>query len=203
MGHPAITQNVEKVGSTREARAFDAKSYGFGRRAPTLREMREEWGTHGVAVSAGSKLKRDSGRRGHPADAFMKLRNYPKAIDDISKSIKKTLASYVVFSMNIDQFRRVYPEYDSVPDDVLCEKIRALFYPSMKYADFADQFLIKAKEFKSTVVPDLYLKRGDAYAAMGEKKRANIEYDRVSNGFPDWAAVSFTEQNGKRIRKRE
>jgi tetratricopeptide (TPR) repeat protein len=137
------------------------------------------------------------------ADAFMKLHNYPKAIEDISRSIKKTLASYVVFSMNIDQFRRIYPEYDSVPDDVLCEKIRALFYSSMKYADFADQFLIRAQEFKSTVVPDLYLKRGDAYAAMGEKKRANIEYDRVSNGFPDWAAVSFTEQNGKRVRKRE
>lgn len=137
------------------------------------------------------------------ADAFMKLHNYPKAIEDISRSIKKTLESYVVFSMNIDQFRRVYPEYDSVPDDVLCEKIRALFYPSMKYADFASQFLIKAQEFKSTVVPDLYLKRGDAYAAMGEKKSANIEYDRVSNGFPDWAAVSFTEQNGKRVRKRE
>jgi len=71
----------------------------------------------------------------------------------------------------------------------------------MKYADFADQFLIKAKEFKSTVVPDLYLKRGDAYAAMGRMAQANIEYDRAVRGFPDYAPPFFTEKNGKRVRK--
>jgi tetratricopeptide (TPR) repeat protein len=135
------------------------------------------------------------------ADAFLKLHNYPKAIEDISRSIEKTLSSYLVFSVNIDQFRRIYPEYDSVPDDVLCEKLRALFHPTMKYADFANQFLVQAKEFASTVVPDLYLKRGDAYAAMGQIAKANIEYDRALHGFPDYANSFFTEQNGKRIRK--
>jgi len=48
---------------------------------------------------------------------------------------------------------------------------------------------------------------GEPHRAVGEVFKwfagANIEYDRVSNGFPDWAAVSFTEQNGKRVRKRE
>jgi tetratricopeptide (TPR) repeat protein len=123
------------------------------------------------------------------ADAFVKLKNYPKAIEDISKSIERSLASYAFFSMNIDQFRKVYPEYDSVPDDVLCEKLRTLFYPSMKYTDFAEQFLVQAHEFTSTVLPDLYLKRGDAYAAMGQKVKANLEYDRVSRGFPDSAPL--------------
>ncbi len=144
--------------------------------------------------------KESCGSYDNRADAYIKLHDYPKAIEDISVAIKQNLSS-AVFLMNIDQFRRIYPEYDSVPDDVLCERVRALFFPAMKYADFAKQFLIEAKDFKSTVLPDLYLKRGDAYAAMKQTRKANIEYDRVSHGFPESAAYSFVEVNGKRIRK--
>jgi tetratricopeptide (TPR) repeat protein len=136
------------------------------------------------------------------ADAYLKLHNYPKAIEDISSSIKLTLSS-AIFLMNVDQFRRIYPEYDAVPDDALCERLRALFFPAMSYADFAKQFLIDAREFQSTILPDLYLKRGDAYAALKQTQRANKEYDRVSHAFPEQAAFYFVEQNGKRIRKRE
>ena len=136
------------------------------------------------------------------AEAYMKLHNYTKEIEDISASIKQNLSN-TVFLMSIDQFRRIYPEYDTVTDDVLCEKLRALFFPAMKYADFAKQFLIEAKEYQSTVLPDLYLKRGDAYAAQKEPARANIEYDRVSRAFPEWAAISFAEENGIRVRKRD
>jgi tetratricopeptide (TPR) repeat protein len=136
------------------------------------------------------------------AEAYMKLHNYTKEIEDISASIKQNLSS-MVFLMNIDQFRRIYPEYDAVSDDVLCEKLRALFSPARQYASFAKQFLIEAKEFQSTVLPELYLKRGDAYAAQKQPARANIEYDRVSRGFPEWAAISFVEENGKRVRKRD
>jgi tetratricopeptide (TPR) repeat protein len=144
--------------------------------------------------------KESCGSYDNRAEAYIKLHNYPKAIEDISASIKKNLSSAIIL-MNIDQFRRIYPEYDSVPDDTLCEKLRRLFFPAMKYADFAKQFLIEAKDFKSTVLPDLYLKRGDAYAALGQTQKANREYDRVSLGFPEWAALSFVERNGKRIRK--
>jgi tetratricopeptide (TPR) repeat protein len=136
------------------------------------------------------------------AEAYMKLHNYTKEIEDISASIKQKLSS-IIFEMNIDQFRRIYPEYDAVSDDVVCEKLRALFFPEMRYADFAKQFLVEAAENPSTVLPDLYLKRGDAYAARKEPARANIEYDRVSRGFPEWAALSFVEENGKRVRKRD
>jgi|SRR5579872_472964 len=134
------------------------------------------------------------------ADAYLKLHNFPKAIEDFSASIRQTL-SYAVFQMNIDQSRRIHPEYDAVPDDVLCEKLRALFFPEMNYADFAKQFLIEAKNFKSTVLADLYVKRGDAYAALKQTQKANREYDRVSRAFPEWAAFSFVEKNGTRIRK--
>jgi tetratricopeptide (TPR) repeat protein len=146
--------------------------------------------------------KESCGSYDNRADAYIKLHDYPKAIEDISAAIKQNLFS-AVFLMNIDQFRRIYPEFDALPDDVLCEKLRALFFPAMRYADFAQHFLIEAKEFKSTVLPDFYLKRGDAYAAMKQTRKANTEYDRVSNGFPESAAYSFVEVNGKRIRKSE
>jgi hypothetical protein len=29
------------------------------------------------------------------------------------------------------------PEYDDVADDVLCEKLRILFFPEMSYADYS------------------------------------------------------------------
>lgn len=150
--------------------------------------------------SIATGCKESCGSYENRADAYIKLHDYPKAIEDISAAIKQKL-SYTVFLINIDQFRRIYPEFDSVPDDVLCERLRALFFPAMKYADFAKQFLIEAKEFKSMVLPDLYLKRGDAYEAMKQTRKANIEYDRVSHGFPESAAYSFVEANGKRTRK--
>src|SRR5437879_6191324 len=143
--------------------------------------------------------KESCGSYDNRAEAFTKLHNYPKAIEDLSASIKRTL-SYAVFQMNIDQFRRIYPEYDSVPDYAVCEKLRATFFPAMQYEDFSKQFLIEAKDLKSTVLPDLYLHRGDAYAALKQTQKANREYDRVSRGFPEWAALSFVEKNGKRIR---
>lgn len=134
------------------------------------------------------------------ADAYMKLHNYTKAIGDFSVSLKRYLSS-AIFLMNVDQFRRIYPEYGALPDEVLCEKLRALFFPTLSYADFAKRFLIEAKEFRSTVLPELYVKRGDAYAAMNKVAKANVEYDRVSRAFPEWAAISFVEENGKRIRR--
>lgn len=154
--------------------------------------------TQSIAIGC----KESCGSYDNRAEAYMKLHNYPKAIEDISVSIDHTLSS-AVFLMNIDQFRRIYPEYDAVPDEALCEKLRALFFPAMRYADFAKQFLIEAKDFHSTVLPELYVKRGDAYAAMKQLAKANIEYDRVSRAFPELAKLSFIEENGKRIRKQE
>ena len=70
----------------------------------------------------------------------------------------------------------------------------------MSYADYSKQFLVDAKEFDVTVLPELFLKRGDAYADMGDIASANRECDRVSAGFPKSSAHAFTMRNGKRIR---
>jgi hypothetical protein len=68
---------------------------------------------------------------------------------------------------------------------------------------YSKQFLVNAKEEDVTVLPALFLKRGDAYADMGDIVSANREYDRVVAGFPKWAENEFTTRNGKRIRVRQ
>jgi hypothetical protein len=69
--------------------------------------------------------------------------------------------------------------------------------------DYSKEFLVNAKEVDDFVLPELFLKRGDAYADMGDLVRANREYDRVSAGYPKWAVNEFTIHNGKRIRVRQ
>jgi tetratricopeptide (TPR) repeat protein len=136
------------------------------------------------------------------ADLYLKLHDYPHAISDISQSIKKFLSG-TIYAFNIDQFRRIYPEYDDMADDVLCEKIRVLFLPQMTYAVYSKNFLVDAKEVDDFVLPELFLKRGDAYADMGNMTKANREYDRVSAGYPKWAKNAFTTtRDGKRVRSR-
>lgn len=136
------------------------------------------------------------------ANVYLKLHDYPHATSDLSHAIRNFLTG-TIYGFNIDQFRRIYPEYDDVADDVLCEKLRVLFYPQMSYADYSKQFLVNAKEVDDFVLPDLFLKRGDAYADMGDIASANREYDRVSAGYPKWAEHAFTTRNGKRVRVRQ
>jgi tetratricopeptide (TPR) repeat protein len=136
------------------------------------------------------------------ADAYIKVQNYVQAIADIGVQIRRTLSN-AVFLINIDDFRRIYPEYDAVPDAVLCEKLRSLFFPAMSYASFSKQFLMEAKLKPTFVLSDLYLKRGDAYAKLGRAAAAEAEYDRVSRTFPDFARSAFIQVNGKRARAPE
>lgn len=133
------------------------------------------------------------------ANAYMKLGDYSHALADVSSSIKRTMSN-AVYLINIDSFRKLYPEYDDVPDDVLCEKLRKLFYPQMDYPTFAKQFLIEAKMEPTFILVDLYLKRGDLYAKLGRMREAEAEYDRVTRVFPKFAEGSFEIKNGKRVR---
>ena len=133
------------------------------------------------------------------ADAYIKLHDYPHALVDVGLSIRRVLEN-AVFLMNIDSFRKLYPEYDDVSDDVLCEKLRALFFPNFSYATFSKQFLIDAKMEPTFVLVDLYLKRGDIFAKLGRMRDAEAEYDRVARVFPKFAEAAFATKNGKRIR---
>jgi len=73
-------------------------------------------------------------------NAYWKLHDYQHALRDSGLYIH-TLIANGVFLMNIDQFRKMYPEFDRVPDKLLTEKLRGTFYPKMSYEDFANHFL--------------------------------------------------------------
>ena len=68
---------------------------------------------------------------------------------------------------NVSQFRAAYPEYNDLTDESLAKKLHRKFYPNLKYEDFAKMFLKENKEFFSSTVPELYVKRGDAYLNLG------------------------------------
>lgn len=136
------------------------------------------------------------------AEAHLRLGNYTAALADIGRSIQQVLTS-AIYLMNIDSFRKLYPEYDDVADNVIAEKMRALFFPQMSYEDFSLQFLIEAKMEPSFVLSDLYLKRGDIYAKLGRQRQAEAEYDRVQRVFPTFYNIAFEMVGGKRVRVKE
>ena len=202
--HLKLRENRQAVRDYTKALDLDPKDNLYGDRASAESELKEYQAAildYSKRISRGCE---DSmcGAYEYRADVYLKLHDYPHAISDLGHAIKNFLAG-TIYGFNIDQFRRVYPEYDDVADDVLCEKLRALFNPQMSYADYSKQFLINAKEFDDFVLPELFLKRGDAYADMGDIAKANREYDRVSAGFPKWAEHAFVTRNGKRIRVRQ
>jgi tetratricopeptide (TPR) repeat protein len=202
--HLKLRENRQAVRDYTKALDLDPKDNLYGDRASAESELKEY---QAAILDYTKRIARgceDSmcGAYEYRADAYLKLHDYSHAISDLSHAIRNFLAG-TIYGFSIDQFRRVYPEYDDVADDVLCEKLRMLFYPQMSYADYSKQFLIDAKEFDDFVLPGLFLKRGDAYADMGDIARANREYDRVSAGFPKWAEHEFTARNGKRIRVRQ
>jgi tetratricopeptide (TPR) repeat protein len=201
--HLKLGEARQAVRDYTQALQLDPKDNLYQDRASAESELREYQAaildyTKGIARGCDSDL---CGAYENRANVYLKLHDYPHAIGDLSHAIRNFLAG-TIYGFNIDQFRRIYPEYDDVADDVLCEKLRILFNPQISYADYSKQFLINAKEFDDFVLPGLYLKRGDAYSDMGDAASANREYNRVSAGFPKWAESEFTMRNGKRIRVR-
>ena len=201
--HLKLHENRQAIRDYTKALELDPKADVYQDRASAESELKEYQAAiidYTRSIAQGCE-NTSCGAYEYRADVYLKLHDYPQAIADLTHAIRNYLDG-TIFGFNVDQFRRIYPEYDDTADDVLCEKLRVLFYPQMSYADFSRNFLIDAKEFDVTVLPELYLKRGDAYADMGDLARANREYDRVSAGFPKMAKYAFTMRNGKRLRNR-
>jgi tetratricopeptide (TPR) repeat protein len=120
------------------------------------------------------------------ADAHLKTRQWDLAIRDLTAAISLQTGGVVLLS-NIQQFRALYPEYTTASDEAVARKLNQTFYPNMKYDDFSKGFLHANKAWTSTVIPDLYLKRSDAYLKAGNWHSAAGEFRRAVAGFPEYA----------------
>jgi tetratricopeptide (TPR) repeat protein len=123
------------------------------------------------------------------ADAYIKTQQWDLAVSDLTTAISLQIGGAVLL-MSIKQFRALYPEYKTASDEAIAHKLNQTFYPDMKYEDFSKGFLHDnvAKGFwPSTLIPDIYLKRSDAYLKAGNWHRAAVEFRRAVDGFPDYA----------------
>jgi Surface-adhesin protein E len=104
--------------------------------------------------------------------------------------------------MNVGQFRAIYPEYKAASNEAVARKLHQTFFPNLTYEGFSERFLNR-EAVPSTVIPDLYIKRSDAYLKNGNWRRAAIEFRRAVNGFPTYADAidrwrEFGSANGAR-----
>jgi tetratricopeptide (TPR) repeat protein len=119
------------------------------------------------------------------ADAYVKTRQLDAAIRDLTTAISLQIGSSVLL-MNISQFRAIYPEYKAASNEAIARKLQQTFYPDLTYESFSERFLT-GRAMASTVIPDVYLKRSDAYLKKGNWHLASIDFRRATNGFPDYA----------------
>jgi tetratricopeptide (TPR) repeat protein len=119
------------------------------------------------------------------ADAYVKTRQWDLALRDLTTAISFQVGSSVLL-MNVSQFRAIYPEYKAASNEAIARKLHQTFYPNLTYEGFSEKFLTQPA-MGSTVIPDLYLKRSDAYLKKGSWHQASIEFRRAINGFPDYA----------------
>jgi len=120
------------------------------------------------------------------ANAYMQTREWDRAIKDLTSAISLQIAGSVVG--NVSQFRAIYPEYVAASDEVIARKLNQTFYPDIKYEDFSARFLTGSSTvIPDTVIPELYIKRSDAYLRKGDWLSALIDFRRATNGFLDYA----------------
>src|SRR5262249_39240362 len=133
----------------------------------------------------GRKLLRSGAYEGR-ASAYMRTYEWDLAIKDLTSAISLEIAGSVVG--NVSQFRATYPEYGAASDEAIAQKLNQTFYPDIKYEDFATRVL-KGPALSSTAIPELYIKRSDAYLRKGSWRSALIDFRRATRGFPDYAEV--------------
>jgi len=128
------------------------------------------------------------------ASAYMQTREWDLAIKDLTSAISLQIAGSVVG--NVSQFRAIYPEYGAASDEAIAQKLNQTFYPDIKYEDFSARFLTGSSTvIPDTVIPELYIKRSEAYLRKGDWRGALVDFRRATNGFPDYAIDPWRQFN--------
>jgi tetratricopeptide (TPR) repeat protein len=117
----------------------------------------------------------------------MKLGKFNEAADLITLAIINSSSGFlnsVIFGGGISTFRTLYPEYGLLPDEILAETVRRRYEPQFSQSWDAD-FISKEGFYKgkiaSSILPELYIMRGDAYMKSGRRTEALADYRRVKS----------------------
>ena len=121
------------------------------------------------------------------AGVYMKMRKFNEAADLITQAIMNVSGggmNAVIFGGGITAFRTLYPEYGLLPDEILAEAVRRRYQPQFPQSWDAD-FISKGGAFSgkisSSILPELYVMRGDAYMRAGRNAEALADYRRVKS----------------------
>jgi tetratricopeptide (TPR) repeat protein len=121
------------------------------------------------------------------AGIYMKLGKFNEGAELLTRAIMNASGGgmdSVLFGGGIRTFRILYPEYDPVPDEILAEAVRRRYHPQFPQSWDRD-FIAKEGAFQgkitSSILPDLFALRGDAYMKAGRSAEALADYDRLKS----------------------
>jgi tetratricopeptide (TPR) repeat protein len=121
------------------------------------------------------------------AHLYTKLGKFNEAADLLTQAIMNVSGGgmdAVIFGGGIKPFRTLYPEYDPLPDEILAEAVRRRYQPQFPQSWDAD-FISKAGAFNgkisSSILPEFYVVRGDAYMKAGRRAEGVADYKRVKS----------------------
>lgn len=119
------------------------------------------------------------------AGLYMKMGKFTEATDLMTQALINSTAGInsVIVLDHIKAFRVLYPEYDLLPDEILAEVVRRRYQPQFPQswnADFISQSPSGGAVF-SSILPELYVLRGDAYMKAERRAEAAADYRRVES----------------------
>jgi tetratricopeptide (TPR) repeat protein len=121
------------------------------------------------------------------AGVYSKMGRFNEAADIMTRAIMNASGGgmdAVIFMGGIKGFRTLYPEYDLLPDEILADAVRRRYYPNFS-KKWNDDFISGARytggKILSSVLPELYITRGDAYMKAGRREQALADYRRVKS----------------------
>src|ERR1700737_3858374 len=132
----------------------------------------------------------------------MKLGKFNEAADLMTKAIINVSGGgmdTVIFEGGIRALRTLYPEYDLLPDEILAEAVRRRYQPQFPQSWDADFISRDGGRIPSTILAELYVKRGDAYMKAGRRAEAWADYHRVMSDawMVDIRSMYFNERGNR------
>jgi tetratricopeptide (TPR) repeat protein len=121
------------------------------------------------------------------ANVYTKLGRFNEAADIITQAIMNASGGgmdVAIFGGGIKAFRTLYPEYDLLPDEILAEAVRRRYEPQFPQswdASFISEGGAFNGKIASSILPELYVMRGDAYMKAGRGVDALSDYRRVKS----------------------